>query len=92
MGVEIDVEGHRVEASLESSKWKVSLSRQPAWIVGDEKSFAGCRSWVDLPAVAAGLSFQPVLSESAHERKKKQFLDCTKEVAAVPRELQARGS
>lgn len=65
---------------------------QPAWIVGDEKSFAGCRSWVDLPAPAAGLSFQPVLSESAHERKKKQFLDCTKEVAALPRELQARGS
>ena len=65
---------------------------QPAWIIGDEKSFAGCRSWVDLPAPAAGLSFQPVLSESAHERKRKQFLDCTKEVAALPSELQVRGS
>jgi hypothetical protein len=65
---------------------------QPAWTVGDEKSFAGCRSWVDLPAPAAGLSFQSVLSESAHEHKKKQFLDCTKEVAALPSELQVRGS
>jgi len=50
---------------------------RPVWILGDAKSFAGCRSWVNLPAPPSELSFQPVLSESAHESKKKQFLECT---------------
>jgi hypothetical protein len=62
---------------------------QPAWILDDAKSFGGCRSWVDLPAPASELNFQPVLSESAHEGKKKQFLECTKEVAGLPIEPRA---
>jgi hypothetical protein len=57
---------------------------KPAWFLAEKRSFGGCRSWVDLPVPPSGLGFDPVLSESAHESKKKQFLECTKGVAAQP--------
>ena len=63
---------------------------QPAWVLDDAKSFAGCRSWINLPASASEFNFQSVLSESVHESKKKQFQEWTKEVAALPNECQAR--
>ena len=55
---------------------------EPVWILGNHKSFGGCRSWVDLPAPPAESDFQPVLSESAHETKRKQFLERTKDIVA----------
>jgi hypothetical protein len=63
----------------------------PAWILADEKAFAGCRSWVNLPAPPSELRLQPVLSEAAHESKKAQFLECTGEMAARSSERKARG-
>jgi hypothetical protein len=62
---------------------------KPAWFLAERRSFGGCRSWVDLPVPPSGLGFDPVLSESAHETKKKQFLEYTKEVAPQPIEPQA---
>ncbi len=55
---------------------------QPTWVLAEKKSFGGCRSWVDLPAPPAGLSFHPVLSDSAHDANRKRFLESTKEAAA----------
>ncbi len=65
---------------------------QPVWILGAAKSFGGCRSWVDLPAPPAASDFQPVLSESAHETKKKQFLERTKNIMAQPIKPRAAAS
>ena|SRR5438105_1712258 len=47
----------------------------PAWIFPDEKRFGGCRSWVNLPRPPADLRLEPVLSETEHERRKKEFLE-----------------
>ncbi len=55
---------------------------QPAWVLVEKKSFGGCRSWVDLPEPPSGLSFHPVLNDSAHDANRKRFLESTKEAVA----------
>lgn len=36
------------------------------WTFPDERKFGGCRSWLDLPAVPADLSWSPVLDDASH--------------------------
>jgi len=44
----------------------------PKWILQNEKRFAGCRSWVDLPEPPE-MKMRRVLDEEAHERLRAQF-------------------
>ena len=44
----------------------------PAWILQNEKRFAGCRSWVDLPSPPE-MKMRPVLDDEAHQRLRAQF-------------------
>ena len=41
----------------------------PHWVLLDEPSFGGCKSWIDLPAPPAGLALTPVLSDEAHRAR-----------------------
>lgn len=59
---------------------------KPSWILAGAKSYGGCRSWVDLPAPPPGILLQPVLSDAAHEEKKKEFVKCTTRGPAQPLE------
>lgn len=43
------------------------------WRFSDLPRYGGCRSWVDLPAVPAGLEWEPVLDEAAQERQRAVF-------------------
>jgi hypothetical protein len=40
----------------------------------DAPRFGGCRSWVKLPPLAEGVTFEPVLSESEHRERERQIL------------------
>src|SRR4030095_13723248 len=44
----------------------------PAWILQNEKRFAGCRSWVDLPSPAE-MKMPPGVGDEAHQRLRAQF-------------------
>ncbi len=44
----------------------------PVWRFPDEKRFAGCRSWVNLPDVPPETRLEPVLSEDDHARRREQ--------------------
>jgi|GraSoiStandDraft_46_1057282.scaffolds.fasta_scaffold125770_2 hypothetical protein len=44
----------------------------PFWILQNEKRFAGCRSWIDLPSPPER-AFKPVLDEVDHERRRAEF-------------------
>jgi len=44
----------------------------PSWILQNEKRFAGCRSWVDLPSPPE-MKMRPVLDDEAHQRFRAQF-------------------
>jgi hypothetical protein len=44
----------------------------PSWILQNEKRFAGCRSWVDLPSPPE-MKMRPVLDDAAHQRLRAQF-------------------
>src|SRR4030095_12443052 len=39
----------------------------PAWILQNEKRFAGCRSWVDLPSPPE-MKMRPVVDDEVHQR------------------------
>ena len=54
---------------------------EPEWILPNEKSYGGCRSWVQLPDAPATLRFQPVVDDAAHDGLRAGFL------AAVGSEL-----
>ncbi len=43
------------------------------WRFPDAARYGGCRSWVDLPQVPAGLELAPVLDEAAQEEQRALF-------------------
>ena len=45
----------------------------PSWILPNEKSFGGCRSWVQLPECPAATCFEPVISDAEHAKRIKLF-------------------
>ena len=44
----------------------------PSWILQNEKRFAGCRSWVDLPSPPK-MKMRPVVDDAAHQRVRAEF-------------------
>jgi hypothetical protein len=54
----------------------------PVWILQNEKRFAGCRSWVDLPSPPER-KIRPVLDAAAHQRLRAQF-DAISSSSRVP--------
>ena len=40
---------------------------EPVWTIPNERGYAGCRSWVNLPAPPANLQLEPVLANAEHE-------------------------
>lgn len=44
----------------------------PSWILQNEKRFAGCRSWVDLPSPPQ-MKMRPVVDDGAHQRIRAEF-------------------
>jgi hypothetical protein len=44
----------------------------PSWIVQDEKRFAGCRSWLDLPSPPE-MKRRPVVDDATHQRLRAEF-------------------
>jgi len=44
----------------------------PSWTLTNEKRFAGCRSWVDLPAPPE-MKMRPVVNGAAHEELRFEF-------------------
>ena len=44
----------------------------PSWILQNEKRFAGCRSWVDLPS-PPGMKMRPVVNDAAHQQLRAEF-------------------
>lgn len=46
---------------------------EPEWTLPNEKSYGGCRSWVQLPEWPAATQFQPVLSDAEHRRRADLF-------------------
>jgi hypothetical protein len=44
----------------------------PVWILPNEKRFAGCRSWVDLPPPPE-MKMRPVVDDAAHQQIRAQF-------------------
>jgi hypothetical protein len=52
---------------------------EPAWILPNEKSYGGCRSWVRLPELPSMTRFEPVLTNAEHARRSKLFASLTTE-------------
>ena len=46
---------------------------KPIWRLPDEKSFCGCRSWVQLPKPPPAMRFVPVLTDDQHAKQQRQF-------------------
>ena len=46
-----------------------------SWILPNDKRYAGCRSWVELPEPPAMVRLEPVLGQEAHVEMEKRFLD-----------------
>ena len=44
----------------------------PSWILQNEKRFAGCRSWIDLP-LPPEMKMQPVVDDAPHQRLRAEF-------------------
>jgi hypothetical protein len=44
----------------------------PSWILRNEKRFAGCRSWVDLPS-PPDMKMRPVVDDAVHQRVRAEF-------------------
>ena len=44
----------------------------PVWILENEKRFAGCRSWVDLPNPPE-MKHEPVIDDATHEKLRVRF-------------------
>ena len=47
---------------------------EPRWLLPNKKSYAGCRSWVHLPACPAAMRFESVLADSEHAKRKEKFV------------------
>jgi hypothetical protein len=52
-------------------------------VLADSPHFAGCRSWVDLPAAYATEGLQPVLSDAEHEQRREQIRAALEETRLV---------
>jgi hypothetical protein len=44
----------------------------PVWVLQNEKRFAGCRSWVDLPP-PPDMTMQPVMEDATHKKLRAEF-------------------
>jgi hypothetical protein len=44
----------------------------PVWVLQNEKRFAGCRSWIDLPGLPE-MKLRPVMDEARHEKLRAEF-------------------
>ena len=42
----------------------------PTWYLSFQRSFGGCRSWVELPIPSPDLVCRPVISDEEHERRR----------------------
>jgi hypothetical protein len=56
----------------------------PSWKFPNQKSYAGCRSWVKLPEPPGELCFGPVLDNAEHSRRRNEFTKITQRPEAVP--------
>jgi len=56
----------------------------PSWKFPNQKSYAGCRSWVKLPEPPGELCFGPVLDNAEHARRRNEFTKITQRPEAVP--------
>jgi hypothetical protein len=45
-----------------------------SWVLPNDKRYAGCRSWVELPKPPATIRLEPVLGEEEHVEMEKRFL------------------
>ena len=45
----------------------------PSWTFPNQKSYGGCRSWVNLPEVPGKLRFEPVLNEGELRQRRNEF-------------------
>jgi hypothetical protein len=46
----------------------------PQWTIVDESRYDGCRSWVNLPPVPAGLRLEPIVGDADHAVRRDRFL------------------
>ena len=46
---------------------------EPVWTIPNERGYAGCRSWVNLPVLPVNLQLEPVLSNAQHEGYHRAF-------------------
>jgi hypothetical protein len=46
----------------------------PIWPLANEKRYAGCRSWVELPDTPADMRLEPVLTDAEHTARQNEFL------------------
>ena len=46
----------------------------PEWSLPDQKSFGGCRSWIELPESPAELRFTPVIGDGEHALRRERVL------------------
>jgi len=44
----------------------------PSWVLQNERRFAGCRSWVDLPP-PPDMKMRPVVDGAAHQQLRSEF-------------------
>jgi hypothetical protein len=47
----------------------------PVWSLPFQKSFGGCRSWIDLPAPSGELQFLPVIGDNEHAERVQRVRD-----------------
>jgi hypothetical protein len=46
---------------------------KPVWRLAAEKSFRGCRSWVQLTKPPPSIRLEPVLTDDRHAEQRRQF-------------------
>jgi hypothetical protein len=46
----------------------------PEWSLPSQKSFGGCRSWIDLPEAPADLRFTPVIGDADHALRRERVI------------------
>jgi hypothetical protein len=46
----------------------------PEWSLPFQKSFGGCRSWIELPDSPADLQFTPVIEEAEHALRRERVI------------------
>jgi hypothetical protein len=56
----------------------------PVWSLPAQKSFGGCRSWVELPEAPAELRFTPVIDDSEHAGRVQRVLAAVGGVGLLP--------